>query len=173
MRGPLDIHRDLLAAQVSHEMVHLPRTVSTPDDLPEVLALPARSCVAMRFYRLTDGSLLAAAVPAGQWPDPDLLSAQVPAPPEAPGLRVLPGLRPASPDEVSSATEYSAAMAGPIGLPAGITLLVDTALEDSDVLYCPAGDTATVVGIRSRELMKATGGRAVPLVETMLAGPVG
>lgn len=161
MRGPLDVHRELLAGQVLHEMVHLPRRVPTADEVPEVVDLPARACVAMRFYRCGD-QLVAVAVPAGFRPDLSALH------------RCLPGRPPplpARPDEVSAATDYAAALAGPLGLPVDLPLLLDDALTDSEVLYCPAGDSATVVGIRTRDLLAITGARTARLVAAELATP--
>src|SRR3954454_7689095 len=69
MKDALDVHRSLLAAEVPHEVVRLPRIVLSADEIPDVLGLPAARCVAVRLYR-ADDRLAAVIVRAGDHPHP-------------------------------------------------------------------------------------------------------
>jgi prolyl-tRNA editing enzyme YbaK/EbsC (Cys-tRNA(Pro) deacylase) len=141
MKGALDIHRELLARDVSHEIVRLPRVVLQADELPEALELPPPQCVAVRMY-VADGALVAVAVPAGKTPDPTALLATV-------GAEVL---RPATAEEVNSATDYAAGLVCPLLLD-DVVLYVDAELNAHDVLYTATGDTGTALGIRTGDLL--------------------
>ncbi|MHB8339821.1 MAG: aminoacyl-tRNA deacylase [Mycobacteriales bacterium] len=149
MRGPMDVHRELLGAEVAHEIVHLPRVVQGADEVPEVLDLPPSSCAAVRLYAPAGPGLahrlVAVVVPAGTWPDERTLTQVVGRP-----------VRPATDDEINSATDYAAALVCPIGLPADLQVIVDGVLCTPDVLYLPAGDSGTVLGIHSRDLVAQT-----------------
>src|SRR5207248_11775421 len=49
MKDALDVHRSLLAREVPHEVVRLPRPAWSADDIPEVLGLPPERCVTVRL----------------------------------------------------------------------------------------------------------------------------
>jgi prolyl-tRNA editing enzyme YbaK/EbsC (Cys-tRNA(Pro) deacylase) len=167
VKGSLGVHRELLAQSVPHEVVHLPHVVTAADEVPAALGLPRQTCLVIRLFVCPGGPLVAAAVPAGDWPDPALLSAALLA-------RRLPatGLRPASPDEVSSATDFASALVSPVGLPADVVLLVDTALLARPVLYAPTGEGGTVLGIRVADLLAVTGGQVSALTRPVRPVPV-
>ncbi|MDQ1704625.1 MAG: Cys-tRNA(Pro)/Cys-tRNA(Cys) deacylase, partial [Frankiaceae bacterium] len=46
MKDALDVHRSLLAREVPHEVVRLPRLVLSADEIPEAMGLPRDRCVA-------------------------------------------------------------------------------------------------------------------------------
>jgi hypothetical protein len=94
VKGPLDIHRDLLAAGVPHEIVRLPRSIAGADELPDVLELPAGSCVSVRMYD-ADGELYALAVPASAPTRPTTLARAL----------GVPAIRPAAVDDVNVLTD--------------------------------------------------------------------
>jgi prolyl-tRNA editing enzyme YbaK/EbsC (Cys-tRNA(Pro) deacylase) len=142
MKGPLDVHRELLAAGVAHEIVRLPRSVGSADELADVLSLPPSSCVSVRMYE-ADGALYALAVPASAPLRPGTLA-------RALGVRAV---RPAPVDRVNVVTDFSAALVSPVCLPPQVRLVVDAALGLSDVLYTPTGDSGTVLKIRSHDLL--------------------
>lgn len=50
MKDALAIHRTLLARETMHEIVRLRRAITTADELPEVLDLPAERCLAVRVF---------------------------------------------------------------------------------------------------------------------------
>lgn len=151
MRGPLDVHRHLLAREVVHEMVHLPRTITTADELPDVLGLPAWRCLVTRVLcSVTGARRLAVVVAAGEEPA------------EEEWARLLGGgLRPARIAEIHEWTGYPAGLVCPIDLPAGIGVVLDTgpgsAIGDADVVYLPAGDGGTAVGLHLGDLIRVSG----------------
>jgi prolyl-tRNA editing enzyme YbaK/EbsC (Cys-tRNA(Pro) deacylase) len=155
VKGALDVHRELLARDVPHEMVRLRGRATSADDLPRLLGLP-RGCVAVRCYevvRARGTAFAAVLVPAGRLPEPaallDALDAEA--------------VRPARPDAVNAATDYAAGLVSPVCLPPEVELLADTALGDSDVSYCAVGESEVVLGIRTRDLLVTAGARAASL----------
>ena len=184
MRGALDVHRELLARGVPHEMVRLRRPVLSADDLPASLDLPARSCVAVRCYvagdcpdaatpatratavttvtpgadGATGGRWVAAMVHAGVVPDPVALL-------DAVGAR---SLRAATGAEVNAVTDSAAGLVSPVGLPAEVALLADAALGEAEVLYCATGEGGVALGVRTHDLLRAVGPRVASLSGTPL-----
>ena len=151
MKGALDVHRELLARDVPHEIVRLPRPAVTADDLPRLLGLTS-GCVAVRCYEVVRdrGSAFAAVLlPAGRLPHPTALL-------DALGAR---SVRPARPDAVNAATDYAAGLVSPLCLPPEVELLADATLGESDVCYCAVGEGGVVLGIRTRDLLVTTGAR--------------
>lgn len=151
MRGPLDVHRHLLAREVVHEMVHLPRTITTADELPDVLGLPAHRCLVTRVLSMiTDARRFVIVLPAGEEPAEEKWG------------RLLGGaLRPARIAEVHQWTGYRAGLVCPIDLPDGIEVRIDaqpgSTTGDPDVVYLPAGDGGTAVGLHLADLARVTG----------------
>lgn len=153
MKSALDVHRDLLARDVRHEVVRVRDGVALgADDLPRALRVDASLCLVVRCY-VTDVALAAALVGAGVVPDPaavlDALGAC--------------SLRAATADEVSAATDFPAGLVCPVGLPVEVRLLADTALAGLDVVYCPLGEGGVALGIRTADLLAVTGARVVAL----------
>lgn len=148
----LDVHRALLARDVPHEVVRLRRSVVSADDLPRALDLPAGQCVAVRCY-VADGTAVAVLMHAGEVPDPVALL-------DALGARTV---RTATGAEVNAATDCAAGLVSPVGLPAGLALLADTALAASEVVYTAAAEGGVALGIRTADLLLATGARVVRL----------
>lgn len=66
MNNALTVHRMLLESGIRHEIVQLPRTITSADQLPAVLALPARRCLAVRVYEADGGH--AAIIVRPDWP---------------------------------------------------------------------------------------------------------
>lgn len=159
MRGALDVHRELLARDVPHEVVRLRSRALTADDLPRLLGVRA-GCVAVRCYEvLRDGrpdGFAAVLVPAGRVPDPVALLAALDAR----------AVRPAPPALVNAVTEYAAGLVSPFCLPDSVELLADAALGESEVSWCPLGEGGTALGIRTRDLLVAVDART-----TSLTGP--
>ncbi len=152
MKGALDVHRVLLEGGVPHEVVRLPRPVLSADDLPAALGLPAAQCLVVRCY-LVDGAPVAVLLHAGAVPDPVALL-------DALGGRTL---RLATVPEVNAATDCSAALVSPVGLPPEVPLLADAAVGAADVVYVATGEGGVALGIRTRDLLVATGARAARL----------
>jgi prolyl-tRNA editing enzyme YbaK/EbsC (Cys-tRNA(Pro) deacylase) len=152
VKGPLDVHRELLAAGVPHEIVRLPTAVQSADDFPDVLSLPPTACVSVRMYE-ADGVLHALAVPAS-------------APTRSVTLARALGARHvdvAPVDLVNRVTDFATAFVSPVCLPPAVVLVVDAVLGTSDILYAATGDSGTVLKIRSRDLLVHTDARVAAL----------
>jgi prolyl-tRNA editing enzyme YbaK/EbsC (Cys-tRNA(Pro) deacylase) len=157
VKSALDVHRELLAAGVAHEMVRVRGSVQTADDLPVGLGVDRESCVAVRCYVATDhagrDTFVAVLVRAGDTPDPgSLLDA----------LQAV-AVRAATAGEVNVATDYAAPLVCPIGLAEQVVLLADAALGSTEVLYTPTGESGVALGIHTRDLLVAAGARATAL----------
>jgi Cys-tRNA(Pro)/Cys-tRNA(Cys) deacylase len=157
VRGALDVHQELLARAVPHEVVRLRSRVLTADDLPRVMGLE-QGCVTVRCYLVErDGgsSFAAVLVPAGTVPVPSRL------------LEALDAcsVRPARPDQVNAVTDYAAGLVCPVGLSSQVELLVDRVVERTGTCYCALGEGGVALGIRTRDLLEATGARVAPLSE--------
>jgi len=145
MLDALDVHRSLLAREVPHEVVRLPRLVLSADEIPEVMGLPADRCIAVRLY-LADDQPVAVIVRAGDTPHPGAVLAAV-------GAR---SLRAARPDDVNMLTDFAASLVSPVLLPESMTVLADSCVGHADVVYAPTGDGGTALGIASRWLLTAS-----------------
>jgi len=142
MKGPLDINRELLAAGVPHEIVRLPRPITSADELPEVLGLPTASCVSVHMYD-ADGILYALALPASAPVRPAMLARAL----------GVPAVRRAAVDLVNAVTDYCAPLVSPVCLPESVRLVVDASLGTTDILYTATGESGTVLKIRSHDLL--------------------
>ncbi|HVM28821.1 MAG TPA: YbaK/EbsC family protein [Mycobacteriales bacterium] len=171
MRTALDVHRELLARDVPHEIVRLPQRITTADDLPFSLGMPV-GCVAVRLYRVVRpeapdlggqdrAAFVAVLVPAGAVPDVDALLALL----DAAGVEPLP------PAEVSALTGCPDGLVSPVGLPAGVEVLADAAVGATDVLYAAAGEGRVALGVRTRDLLVAVGARVGTLTPSPLPVP--
>lgn len=152
MKGPIDIHRELLAADVPHEIVRLPAAVQNAEGFPDALSLPPASCISIRMYD-ADGVLHALAVPALS-PTRSITLAR------ALGATHV---EPAAVDRVNRDTDFTASLVSPVCLPPDVVLVVDATLELSDVVYAATGDSGTVLKIRSHDLLVHTNARVAAL----------
>jgi prolyl-tRNA editing enzyme YbaK/EbsC (Cys-tRNA(Pro) deacylase) len=155
VRGALDVHRELLARDVPHEVVRLPVRLASADDLPAALGLE-HGCVAVRCYlvaRADRSSFAAVLVPAGAVPAPEALL-------DALAAR---SVRPARPEQVNAATDSTAGLVCPVGLPPEVEVLADAALERSPTSYCALGEGGVALGIRTPDLLEVTGARTAVL----------
>jgi prolyl-tRNA editing enzyme YbaK/EbsC (Cys-tRNA(Pro) deacylase) len=142
MKDALDVHRRLLAREVPHEIVRLPRFVLSADEIPTVLGLPAERVVVARLYDVDD-QLTAVLVRAGEQPHPGAVLA---------ALRAR-SMRAAAPSLVNAATDFAAGLVSPVLLPAAMPVLADSCVGHSDVVYTATGDGGTALGIPTRHLL--------------------
>jgi prolyl-tRNA editing enzyme YbaK/EbsC (Cys-tRNA(Pro) deacylase) len=145
MKDALDVHRSLLAREVPHEVVRLPRLVLSADEIPDALELPAERCVVTRVYH-ADDRLVAVLVRAGAQPHPGALLGAI-------GARTL---RMATPDVVNIHTDFAAALVCPVLLPEPMPVLADACIGHQDVVYTATGDGGTALGIPTRWLFTAS-----------------
>ena len=163
MKSALDVHRELLAADVPHEMVRLRTPALGADDLPRGLGVDPDACVAVRCYVATLAGqrrqFVAVLMRAGDLPAPASLLTALDAT----------AVRPATADEINTATDFAAPLVAPIGLDERVLLLADAALGGTDVLYAPTGESGVALGIRTRDLLVAAGARVTTLTARPLA----
>jgi Cys-tRNA(Pro)/Cys-tRNA(Cys) deacylase len=156
MKDALSIHRLLLERQTAHEIIRLPRMITSADELPDVLGLPSRRCLCTRLYAgpAAEAARLAAViVTAGTRPSADAV---------ADALDVT-GVSPAPADLVNRATDYAADLVAPLMLPQNITLLLDERVaHDDEVVYTPTGEPSTALGIGALDLLSICGAKRVP-----------
>lgn len=163
MKDALSIHRLLLEHQTPHEIVRLRHPITSADELPEVLGLPARRCLCTRLYaddrglrthRTPESCRIAAIiVTAGMWPCAEAVA----------GALDVVEVSPASADLVNAATDYAADLVAPLMLPDGIAVLVDErATRPSEVVYTATGEGSTALGIHTLDLFALCAAEPVP-----------
>jgi len=166
MLGPLDIHQYLLAHDVRHEIVRLPRTSPSASSLAEALGLPPHQCVAVHpFHAPTaNGDVLAVVLAPS-----DVVI-------EAEGTATLLGLMardrigvtaqfaPARAALVSQHTDYLAGHLAPLLLPSDVIVLATQALVDlaATTVYTATGDAGTALALRALDLLVLTHAIVLP-----------
>jgi prolyl-tRNA editing enzyme YbaK/EbsC (Cys-tRNA(Pro) deacylase) len=155
MMDALTLHRLLLDSGARHEIIHLPRPISQADQLPSVLELPSRRCLAVRMYDVYD-----AAGRAGGG-DPALIAVivwagRVPAISELQRITGRQRVQAASGQTVNEATGYAAGLVSPLALPETVEVYTDedvvSGLDDDAVVYTATGESRTALGIRLLDL---------------------
>ncbi len=154
MIGAMDVHRELLAREIPHEIVRLPRVVLNASELPDALRLPPPQCISTRIY-FVDEVPTAIAVPALSTPEPRAILAALDAM----------TLRPATSEQTNELTRYAAGLVSAAMLPPGIPLFIDARIDMTGIVYLPTGDTGTALGISGMTLFGLTRGRLAHLVD--------
>ena len=145
MKDALDVHRSLLAREIPHEIVRLPRPVASADEIPDAIGLAPQRCVVVRMY-VADDRPIAVIVRAGTTPHPGAVLA-------AAQSRTL---RTARPEAVNELTDFAAPLVSPFLLPDSVLVFADACIGHADVVYAPTGDSGTAVGIASRWMLTAS-----------------
>ncbi|MFF5205213.1 aminoacyl-tRNA deacylase [Streptosporangium sp. NPDC000396] len=160
MKDALAIHRWLLAHQVHHEIVRLPRAMTSADELPELLSASPATCVAVTVFEVTTR--------IGR--EPVAVVASVGSPPQPGPIGGVLGarrVRPASAFTVNSATDYAAGLVCPLLLPEELPVLVDERLAGSaEFVYTPTGERRTALLIRADHLLTLVSGKTIDLVQS-------
>lgn len=152
MKDVLDVHRSLLAREVPHEIVRLPRPVQSADEVPAALGLPPQRCVAVRVY-LADDRPVAVLVRAGSLPHPAAVLTAL-------GAQ---SLRLATVEEVNRSTDFAAQLVSPVLLPAEMDVLADACVGHVEVVYAATGDAGTALGIAARDLLTVAAAKVTEL----------
>jgi prolyl-tRNA editing enzyme YbaK/EbsC (Cys-tRNA(Pro) deacylase) len=160
MKDALAIHRWLLAHQVHHEILRLPRSLSVADDLPEVLGVSPENCLRVTVFAATypfGGEPVALIGSAAGTTEPAAVAAIL-------GAR---DVRPAPAHLVNAATDYAADLVCPLLLPEELTVLLDQrmidALRPRDPVYSPTGERCTALLMAAHDLFALVAGKAVEL----------
>lgn len=176
MKDALAIHRWLLAHQIHHEIVRLPRWLTCSEELPEVLGVPAETCVCVSVFEVStrDGREPVAVVGAVDT-RPSLAAVGA-------VLRAH-QVRPASPFLVNAATDYADRLVCPLLLPEDLTVLLDRRLVDrlgpDDPVHATTGERCTALRLRALHLFDLVPAKTVDLAAPnrrgllSLASPLG
>jgi hypothetical protein len=170
MRGPLDIHQYLLAHDVHHEIVRLPRNSPSNASLAQALGLPERRCVAVHpFQALTTSSdtLTLLLAPSDTEVDDALVGQRLARTIPRADSRDVVTVRRAGADVVSSRTDYLAGHVAPLLLPPDVAVVALQPLADlaTTVVYTPTGDVGTALGLRALDLLVLSHATVRPLGE--------
>jgi Cys-tRNA(Pro)/Cys-tRNA(Cys) deacylase len=166
MLGPLDIHHYLLAHDVHHEIVRLPRPAASAACLAEVLGLAPRRCLAVHpFHAATaDGDVLVLVLaPADVRPDLPSLIRQL-----GEVLRDQLGpnaaLAPAGADLVSGRTDYLAGHLAPLLLPPEVLVVATQGVVElaATIVYTATGDGGTALGIGAADVLNLSHAIVLP-----------
>ncbi|MFI6324839.1 aminoacyl-tRNA deacylase [Nonomuraea sp. NPDC050556] len=157
MKDALAIHRWLLAHQVHHEIVRLPRPMTCVDELPRMISAAPGRCVAVTVFEVTTRmgrGAVAVVAPVSSPPLPGVVGGQL-------GAR---NVRPASAFVVNAVTDYAAGLVGPLLLPEDLRVLLDDRLPaDDDHVYIATGERFTALRLRALDLASVLTGKTVDL----------
>ena len=160
MKDALAVHRWLLAHQVRHEILRLPRPLASASDLPYGLGVPPGACLAVTVFQAV--TPLAEEVVA--------VIAAVDAPPAPGAVGAVCGarrVRPAPAFVVNAATDYAAGLVCPLLPPEHLTVLLDQRLVDSlgeaDPVYTATGERHTALRIGATDLFTLADAKAVDI----------
>jgi prolyl-tRNA editing enzyme YbaK/EbsC (Cys-tRNA(Pro) deacylase) len=157
MKDALAIHRWLLAHQVHHEIVRLPRPITGVEELPGAISAPPGRCVAVTVFEV--GTRMGDDVVA-------VIStvAALPRPATVGGLLGARGVRVASAFTVNSATDYADGLVCPLLLPPELRTLIDDRLQpDTELIFTATGERHTALSLRALDLLSFLSGKAVDL----------
>jgi Cys-tRNA(Pro)/Cys-tRNA(Cys) deacylase len=152
MRSSVDVHNHLVERDIRHEIFNMRGRLRTAEQIASVLDLPSEQ-VGKVVILETDEGPVAALVAAGQTPDLDLVK-------ESLSVSEVATARPARASELS---DYLAEAIPPVGLPGGLSVVIDEPLAKQEVLYFHAGEATAVLKVRGDDLVRATGATVAPI----------
>jgi prolyl-tRNA editing enzyme YbaK/EbsC (Cys-tRNA(Pro) deacylase) len=152
MRSSVDVHNFLLERDVPHELVPLVRRLPSPDRWAGALGLPPEQVGRVVLFEGPNGPV-AALVRSDGSPNASRVAEVA----EAEALSEM------APARATDVTGFLSEVIPPAGLPMEVTVVVDRALTEQEVLYFPGGEPNSVLKIRARDLTKVTGARVAPI----------
>ena len=152
MRSSIDVHNQLLADDVVHELSQLPGPLRDLSAAPSVLGLPPVAVARTTLLVDGDGCVVVLA-PA----DVEVDTASV-----AELLGRL-DLDPVPPDRAPGLTGYLLPFVPPVALECPATLVVDERVASQDVVYAAAGEPGVILKVRGADLVKATSAVVAPV----------
>ncbi|MGH8888430.1 MAG: hypothetical protein ACRDV3_01560 [Acidothermaceae bacterium] len=166
MLDPLDIHQYLLAHDVRHEIVRLPRTSAGASSLAEALRLPPHQCVAVHPFHTAalGGDVLAVVLtPSDITIDTDG-TATVLGTMMRDRIGAAAQFAPARAALVSQHTDYLAGHLAPLLLPPDVIVVATQALVDlaGTTVYTATGDAGTALALRALDLLVLTHAIVLP-----------
>jgi prolyl-tRNA editing enzyme YbaK/EbsC (Cys-tRNA(Pro) deacylase) len=153
LRSFTDVHDDLTARCVPHEIVHLPSSSRTAQLAAAALDVPVGDVVKSLLFPLDHARPVLALVTGDATVDVDALAH------EAGAARI----RLARSREVRELTGYEPGAVPPCALATEVPVVADQGVFAPDVVYCGGGTTTTMLNIRSADLDGMLGPRKLPI----------
>jgi Cys-tRNA(Pro)/Cys-tRNA(Cys) deacylase len=168
MKDALAIHRWLLAHQVHHEIVRLPRPMTCAAELPETVSAPPGRCLMVSVLEVT--TWVGREVVVG-------VTSPVSSPPAPGAVGGLLGARrihPAPAHLVNSVTDYADGLVCPLLLPESLPMFIDDRLfADTEPIFTATGERHTALSLRALDLLALLPGKVVDLRGTHPRGTRG
>ncbi|MCF6468210.1 hypothetical protein FAF44_07320 [Nonomuraea sp. MG754425] len=158
MKDALAIHRRLLAHQIHHEIVRLPRPMTCAEELPEAVRAAPERCLMVTVLEVTTwvghDVVVAVATPVSSPPRPGAVG----------GLLRARQVRPARAHVVNATTDYAAGLVCPLLLPESLPMYIDDRLPtDGEPIFTTTGERHTVLSLRALDLLGVLPGKMVNL----------
>ncbi|MFG2071628.1 Cys-tRNA(Pro) deacylase, prolyl-tRNA editing enzyme YbaK/EbsC [Nonomuraea maritima] len=158
MKDALAIHRWLLAHQVHHEIVRLPRPMTCAEELPETVSAAPERCLMVTVLEVATRSgrevVVGVTSPVSLPPRPGVVG----------GLLGARQVRPASSRVVNAATDYADGLVCPLLLPESLPVFVDDRLTTGpEPIFMPTGERHTALAVRGLDLLTLLPGKIVDL----------
>ncbi|NJP91571.1 hypothetical protein HCN51_19260 [Nonomuraea sp. FMUSA5-5] len=158
MKDALAIHRWLLAHQVHHEIVRLPRPMTCAEELPEAVSAAPERCLMVTVLEVTTwvGREVVVGVtsPVSSPPRPGALG----------GLLRARQVRPAPAHVINATTDYACGLVCPLLLPESLPMFIDDRLlADTEPFFTATGERHTALSMRSLDLLAVLPGKMVDL----------
>ena len=158
MKDALAIHRWLLAHQVHHEIVRLPRPMTCAEELPETVSAAPDRCLMVTVLEVTTRvgreAVIAVTSPVSAPPRPGTIGGVI-------GARQV---RPAPAHVVNSATDYADGLVCPLLLPDSLTMYIDDRVfSGPEPIFTATGERHTALSLRALDLLTLLPGKMVDL----------
>ena len=151
MRSCSDVHNYLLEQGVAHEIVQLPALSGTARRAAGLLGVSRREVVRSSFRDRQRSGRVPRAGRRPRRPHPSLRRVR------------LPRRNPAPAAQVMALTGYRPGALPPCGLAAELPIVADPGILELPVVYCGGGTTATMLKIRSADLLAVLGARVAAI----------
>jgi prolyl-tRNA editing enzyme YbaK/EbsC (Cys-tRNA(Pro) deacylase) len=153
LRSFTDVHDDLTARHVPHEIVHLPSSSRTAQLAADALGVSVGDVVKSLLFLLDDVRPILALVTGDATVDVDALAHEA----GAAQIRLARG------GEVRELTGYKPGAVPPCALASELQVVADPGVFAPDVVYCGGGTTTTMLKIRGADLDALLESRKLPI----------
>ncbi len=155
MRSGDDVHDELAAKDIPHEIVHLPSSSKTAQLAATALGVDLGDVVKSLLFMLDDERPVLALVTGDATVEADVLARET----GAARVRLARGR------EVREQTGYSPGAVSPCALATAIPVIADPGVFAPEIVYCGGGTTSTMLRIRSADLAALLRPRTLPIAE--------
>ena len=155
MRSGDDVHDELAAKDIPHEILHLPSSSKTAQLAAEALGVDVGDVVKSLLFMLDDERPVLALVTGDATVDADALAREA----GAAQVRLARGR------EVRELTGYAPGAVSPCALATQIPVVADPGVFAPEVVYCGGGTTSTMLRIRSADLAALLRPRTLPIAK--------